>query len=445
MNLISDRRPGAGYGSVTAEHMRASAAALTELARLVTVDAHARDARSLYVRISHFEHGGVLSLELFGFPVLPAAGQSVSIPVPPGMKEKPPAVGLCPPEEASAEAPMIYAVVANHPVPVQIEHALAWLASLMARQEFISAGKSIDVAEIDRLAAAVDTQAMTSVTDMLRTQGWRAAARALSARSSAAGVPLVVTYSPVLMDPAALALRAPILRRVYNEMSAVRTAIDKVAATLSQGLTMVGGGSEQIGAFVRDHLDVGSTRTYMAHLARDAFVCGNGYLSFGSMPDEDICLLLPENVSILDADTVRVCDGGVEAAYEHVFHETGAEQCGSPYGLSVLEPFVSLQVHRELMLQTIEFAEAYAQPSMPESVRTRALENVPLARRALESAENQIAAMLGGPRALQTNPPADLYFPGHEFMAPAAPGLMLVTGEPSSVPVTGQGSEDLWA
>jgi hypothetical protein len=212
--------------------------------------------------MSHFEHGGVLSLQLFGFSVLPATGRSVTVSVPPGMKESLPAAGLRPSEETSAEAPMIYAVVANHPVPVQIEHALAWLATLMARREFISAGKDIDVAEIDRLAAAADTRAATSVTDMLRTRGWRAAARALSARSAAAGVPLAVTYSPVLMDPAALALRAPILRRVYNEMSAVRSAIDKVAATLSQGLITVGGGSEQIGAYVRDHLDAGSTRTY---------------------------------------------------------------------------------------------------------------------------------------------------------------------------------------
>ena len=47
----------------------------------------------------------------------------------------------------------------------------------------------------------------------------------------------------------ALALRAPILRHVYNEMPEVRSAIDKVAATLSQGLMTVGGSSEQIGAY----------------------------------------------------------------------------------------------------------------------------------------------------------------------------------------------------
>jgi hypothetical protein len=44
--------------------------------------------------------------------------------------------------------------------------------------------KNIEVANIDRLAAAVDTQAATSVTDMLRTQRWRAVAQALGVRSA---------------------------------------------------------------------------------------------------------------------------------------------------------------------------------------------------------------------------------------------------------------------
>jgi hypothetical protein len=117
MKLISDRRPGTGYGGVTAERVKASAAALTELARLVTADPGEPDTRPLHVSLSHFEHGGVLSLQLFGFPVLPATGQSVTVPVPPAMKERPPAAGLRGPEEESAQAPLIYAVVANHPVP----------------------------------------------------------------------------------------------------------------------------------------------------------------------------------------------------------------------------------------------------------------------------------------------------------------------------------------
>jgi hypothetical protein len=239
VKLISDLGADAGYGSVTAPHMAASASALTELARLTTADSGLRGARTLHVRLSHFEHGATLSLQLYGFAVLLAADEPVIRPPVPGIRDKPPAAGLRPPGSTSAENPLIWAVVANHSVAVQIEHTLAMLATLVARQKLISAGKEVDTSEIDRLAAEVDTRATTAVTDTLRSQGWRAAAEAVSARSAVAGLPLAVTYSPVLMDDGALALRAPILRRVYNEIPEIRSAIDKVATTLSQGLMTV--------------------------------------------------------------------------------------------------------------------------------------------------------------------------------------------------------------
>ena len=429
MKLITDLGPDAGYSSVTAPHMAASPAALTELARLTTADPGPRGARPLHVRLSHFEHGAALSLQLFGFSVLPATGEPVIRPTPPGMAARPPAAGLRPPEAVSAEHPLIYAVIANHSVPVQIEHTLAMLATLVARQELISAGKDLNVPEIDRVAAEVDTRATTAVTDMLRSQGWRAAAQAISARSAAAGLPLAVTYSPVLMDAGDLALRAPILRRVYNEMPEIRSAIDKVATTLSQSLMTIGGDSERVAAFARNLLDAGSSRTYLAHLARDAFVCGNGYLSFGTVPDEDIRLLPPEQVMILNPDTVRVTEGSNHVIHSPVMHITGAEQQDSPYGLSILEPFVHLQTEREIMQETLETAQAWNQIPVPETARTWALGNIPLARRRLKDIENKIAATLGASANLQVQPPADLYFPGYELMAPAAAGLLLAARE----------------
>jgi hypothetical protein len=186
MKLIGDVGLDAGYGSVTAPHLAASAAALTELARLVSADLSRGGARPLHVRLSHFEHGAALSLQLFGFNVLPATGESVSRPTPPGMAGRPPAAGLRSPEAVSAEDPLIYAVIANHSVPAQIEHTLAMLAMLVARQELTSGG-GLNIPEIDRQAAEVDTRAATTVTDTLRSQGWRAAAQAISARSAAAG------------------------------------------------------------------------------------------------------------------------------------------------------------------------------------------------------------------------------------------------------------------
>src|SRR6266536_6213758 len=128
MKLITEVGPGAGYGIVTAPHMAASASALTELAGLVTADSGLRGGHPLYVRLSHFEHGAALSLQLYGFPVLPAAEEPVIRPPAPGIKDKPPAAGLRPPEAVSAEDPLIWAVVANHSVAVQIEHTLSMLA-----------------------------------------------------------------------------------------------------------------------------------------------------------------------------------------------------------------------------------------------------------------------------------------------------------------------------
>jgi hypothetical protein len=50
------------------------------------------------------------------------------------------------------------------------------LATLVARQQLISARKDLNVPEIDRVAAEVDTRATTAVTDTLRSQGWRGSA-----------------------------------------------------------------------------------------------------------------------------------------------------------------------------------------------------------------------------------------------------------------------------
>lgn len=283
MKFVSDAGPDAGYGAVTAPHMVASASALTELARLASGAPGPPGSRVLHVRLAHFEHKAALSLQLFVFSVLPAVSEPVIIPMPPGLPARPPAAGLLPPDKATEQQPLTFAVTINHPVRVQVEHVLATLAMLAARQELTSAG-ALHVAEIDVQAAEVDTRATTAIRDTLRSQGWRAAAQAISARAAAAGLPLAVTYAPTLMEPRDLALRAPILRRVYNEMPEVRLAVDKAATLLSQSLTTVGGGSEQVASFARDLLDVGSTRTYLAHLARDAFVCGNGYLSFGTAP-----------------------------------------------------------------------------------------------------------------------------------------------------------------
>ena len=117
-------------------------------------------------------------------------------------------------------------------------------------------------------------------------------------------------------------------------------------------------------------------------------------------------------------------------------HMTGGEQLNSPYGLSILEPFVGLQLDREIHQLSLEIAEAWAHGPVPEEARARAQENVPLARRRLEDIARQVTQTLGGTAHLRAEPPADLYFPGHELMAPAAAAWRWRTG-PTAAPQTG--------
>ena len=134
MKFVSDAAPDAGYGAVTASHMRGSASTLTELARLASSAPRPPGSRVLHVRLAHFEHGAALSLQLFVFSVLPAVSEPVSSMLP-GLPPRPPAAGLLPPDKATEQQPLTFAVTVNHPVRVQVEHVLATLAKLAARQE----------------------------------------------------------------------------------------------------------------------------------------------------------------------------------------------------------------------------------------------------------------------------------------------------------------------
>jgi len=74
MRLLNEETLGAGYGHATDAHVRASAATLDELAGLATADFGGAGARPLFVRLSHIEHGGFLSNQLFCFGLQPSNG-----------------------------------------------------------------------------------------------------------------------------------------------------------------------------------------------------------------------------------------------------------------------------------------------------------------------------------------------------------------------------------
>jgi hypothetical protein len=210
-------------------------------------------------------------------------------------------------------------------------------------------------------------------------------------------------------------------------MPEARAAIDSVASILSQSLEIMGGGTYEIGARGRTLLDVGAMRTYLAHLARDAFVCGNGYLSFGSAPDEDVRLLRPEHTWMIDDDRAMTVEAGREVVHAPVLHQTGARQVDGSGGLSVLEPYVMLLLERRSAQQTLlmeRYLGEQGSASPEELVRSRALAD--LGRRMMAATEERAKTLLGGPGTLQVDVPVDLYFPGHADMSHAAEAITLV-------------------
>lgn len=418
----------AGYAEATGSHISASMRALAEVASLVSTQS-TEDAYGQHVRLSLFDHGSCLNQLLFGFAVRLSLGRTVT-PPPAPLLPPPQAEHLVQGPAATAEIPLLYAVVANHPVEVQIQHTISFLARLVARRTMTQAVASGSLPQIDSVGSQVDAEADREVTDLLRAEGWKSAAIAVRVRAEASGRPLVVRSGGALMTPDQIRLQIPIVRRVYNESAQARHAIDILATLMSQGMMMVGGGSAEIAGFVRDQLDLGLNRTYLAHLVRDAYVCGNGYLAYGPVPDEDMRLLLPEAVTIREDGSFEEATptGLVVHSPEHVMHVKGATQAHSQYGVSLLEPLVSVQAHREIAEGILARAAAWDNDAVPEESRKHALEMRPLGERIAAMAERDTEAILGptlATNSLRIQVPDPLYFRGFEELRPAARGIAI--------------------
>lgn len=420
MRLLSTPVDGTPYLQATPAQVAASVDALRALAARATVPSPAAESRPLHVRLAHIDHGAFLSIELHGMNALPYTGETLPAEQD-GPLRRPPAAVLRDPSLATADEPFTYVLTVNNPVAVQLEAALAGLATLLARQELVD-GAHGSVASIDAEAAQADAQATRTVQDAIRGRGWHAAADAVRERSVAAGRPLLVTYATSVFDEDQLRRRVPVLRHVYNVVPEARAAVDRVAAALSQTMHSVGGGTYEIGAYVRQLLDVGASRTYLAHVARDAFVCGNGYLSFGFARDEDMRLLLPERTRMIGLARAAVVEDGDEVVHEPVMHLRGAQQVDGRYGVSVLEPFVMVAMRQRLFEQTLELEAAVNEGGRAEEVE-RMRGSGDLARRVLAENADTTTRLLGGVKALPVEVPSDLYFPGHALMQPAAEGV----------------------
>lgn len=414
-----------GYGIANEAHVRASGDALAGLARLVSSTRLGQHA-PFHVRLGLYEHGGFLSPQLYGVVLYLATGETERAPIPDPIEgDEAPAHTFFLPTETAADHPFTYAVVANHPVEVQIQHTLGTLARLLARQELIKGLEIEDFPLLDQTASESDGRADREVADLIRANGWQAAAESIRARADAAGRPLSVTFTTELMGQEQLAVRAPALRRVYNENIAVRSAVDKLAAACSQGLSVVGNGLQSTSDFARDLLDLGLSRKFLAHVARDAFVCGNGYLSFGAVPTQDMRLLLPEHVRVVSEGVVIEDRNGEQVRHEHVLHVRGSQQQSSLYGMSALEPFISLQAQRDLMTRVASRPAVWRSGGAPEQVIEAAQPMADFAARTLEVNDESVGRMLGVLPELRVEVPNDMYFASAVEMRPTADRLAL--------------------
>lgn len=423
----------AGYGEATRSHLLASTKALSELASIISTSPALANEDGQFVRIGLFDHGSCLNHLVFGFTIQLGLGRTVQRPAAPLMPAPPPAHVVQSPI-STEDNPLLYAVVANHPVDVQIQHTISSLARLVGRRAITSGLSGDSVTNVDVIGGQIDAKADREVADLIRLQGWRAAAQAVKVRAEASRSPLVVHATSPLMTHDQITRQLPIVRRIYNESPDVRGAIDRLATQLSQGMNSMGGMNAETAGFVRDFLDLGLSRTYLAHLVRDAYVCGNGYLLHGPVPDEDIRLLRPETVSIRDDGAYLETTKSGILVHRKVMHMTGAMQANSPFGISLLEPFVSLQLQREIAEEILARDAAWNIDDVPYVVRQKQHARVPFANRVLAKYVESTREILGpilGDNMLKIAIPKGLYFRGFTNMSPSAQALTTDGATPS--------------
>jgi len=394
---------GGGQGfdpTPNAEHLAESAEVLRRLAQVVNDSAMSGDPKR--VSLGHLLNNGMLSLRLYGFPILSIAGDQLA-------------------DISKQGVDINYAVILNQPVSVQIEHTIAFLADFVSRQRYLrdllrsrdrSAMRRVDlsIGELSRLS-------QESVIDDLAI-GWEVSAVRVARRASELGIRLQVSYEGDLLPTYDnVAQRIPITKKIYNESEDARVAIDTTVGLIGgREMQIVGGGSEAMRSFLQQQLLVSSSRQYINHAVRDALVTGNGYLAFRVDQQFSFHNLDPERTRVRGRDRYQVAgpDNRMTDIDDSVIHLRGLRQPKSEYGVSLLEVFVGDY------FQTKTFANLDA--SIPLDAPWRL---IPQNRRQLEEIDDQRRRILQAQRSRFEDvlpfvrqqaraSQADLYFPGYE-------------------------------
>jgi hypothetical protein len=391
LGFLNDPDPG---------HIGRAAELLAQLGRVADAFRQPASGEPLEIRFCHVRHAPGLPFELFGFHVWEVDDNGELI------------------DPFSAGA-LRYAIVVNQPAELQLEVAITFIMELAYRQRLNRevVGGDDRLQQIDREASASDRRARLDLAERWRF-GWREALEAAVQATNEAGFVVRLHYEPdVFPDRADLNRRLPWLRRVYNDIEAARQAVDKTVSMIGGREPMVrtSGGLETIRSWTQQRLALLDVRRYMNHATRDGEVCGNGYLVFpGREPFAPYCAA-PETVEIARNGTFVISNGANEVRTRAVTHVRGIEQLESPYGVSLLEPFVFSVDRARRLGEARELSQRWLHGTgLASEMRTHLEANLELIDRVLLSTTKDVERMLSFFRDHVPEARERLYLEGHE-------------------------------
>jgi hypothetical protein len=409
--------------------------------------------RALHIRVGHFEQSGFLNPLLYGFWIMPIL---------PGGDDPYPITGLNRlgrawaaeamqdwasegeidalldgegaqmqlPNESSEDSPSIWACIIDRTIEAQTESILTALAMLLERQQMSQRlMQSVSLADYPTEADRVDAEATKSIGDVVRTEGWRSAARAVRARAEAVNYSLHVEYRSPFLNVADIAHRMPAVRHVYNTLLGARDSIDRIVHTMTHGWRIKGPAPESALQTARDAIEGSGIQTLTALCARDALVCGVGALSLESVPLKEAWLVRPEKIRELDVEgkSALVSDEtGTAKRISKILGLRGSSHPGLATGLSLLEPMVVTAAKRDLYLHSLLSSRVIAE--LAADLNSEIVSKAAAAEKLALYQLAEVAALSGvfSPVVAKLPaPPLDTYGDNQESMFPAVSRLSL--------------------
>lgn len=317
------------------------------------------------------------------------------------------------------EVEILYALIVNQPVALLRDVAIRFLLDVITRTGPIRQVRQDrqPLAELPRMIESSHA-AVTDLSWDLPPESTQALA-AVGERAAEAGIALHVRFTP---DPFPshdqLATRMPALRTLYNEESHVRDAVDRTVSLVGARDGSMRGGREDVRSFLRQQYTLAGMRQFFNQVVRDAEVCGNGYLHHGlSGLDAQPRCLRPESVEPRTDGAVieSTSEGPLIFPAEEILHLRGIEQIASPYGISILEPFLYVRARRRIAQHTRAMWDQLP-VGAPEQVKLATRELLHVASAIEAETEQRLNQLLATFSTILPDASEDLYFPGQELM-----------------------------